>query len=407
MPWMECDRMSEKVKFIARLLDGERMADLCREFGISRKTGYKFLERYQTNGFVALDERTKRPHRSPSRTPSDIVKLITELRNAHPSWGAPKIRNYLVRKHPNTSLPVSSTIHVILERAGLVLHRPKRGRFKAKGTNLIIPENPNDLWCADYKGQFRLLNSCYCYPLTITDLSSRFLLCVEALEGTKEDNAIETFRRTFGEFGLPNAIRTDNGVPFSTRTLFGLSKLSVWWLRLGIRLERIEPGCPQQNGSHERMHLTLAQSATKPPGKNQLQQQEVFDSFRDVFNQDRPHDGIDAKVPADLYRPSPREYPTVIPDIQYDSVDKIITVSNCGSIQVPGGNRVFISAVLGNQPLALRMIDDGVWAVSFMQYTLGYYDNESYKFTPKEKLEEADEPCATEDNAKVSPMSPE
>ena len=257
MPWKECNRMDERLRFVARLLDGEKMAPLCREFGISRKTGYKIYNRYKDYGLKGLEDRARSPYRHPNKLPFQVEKAILRIKRDHLTWGAPKIREKLIKEYPVIRPPAISTIHAVLDRHGLV-KRHKRRRYKAQGTELNDARSPNALWCADYKGQFRLGNRQYCYPLTITDYRSRYLLACEGLESIKEAGAFPVFEHVFKEFGLPAAIRTDNGVPFSSpHSLFGLSRLSVWWLRLGIAIERIKPGHPQRNGRHERMHLTL------------------------------------------------------------------------------------------------------------------------------------------------------
>jgi putative transposase len=273
--------MEERLKFIARLLDGEKMAVLCRDFDISRKTGYKILARYNDSGLEGLTDRSRRPYRHANQLPFQIEKLIVRLKQDKPTWGAPKIRERLARLYPDVHRPAISTVHAVLDRHGMV-ERRKRRRNRATGTALSNGCRPNELWCADYKGEFMLADRRYCYPLTITDFASRYLIACEALSTTKEAYAFTVFESVFKEFGLPSAIRTDNGVPFaSPNALFNLSKLSVWWLRLGIDIERIKPGCPQQNGRHERMHLTLKKETTKPAGANFLQQQARFDEFID------------------------------------------------------------------------------------------------------------------------------
>ena len=279
----------ERLRFVARLLDGEKMAPLCLEFDISRKTGYKIFNRYKDIGLDGLTDRTRRPKRYANQLPFQIESRIEQLKKERPNWGAPKIRERLRRLYPDIPLPAISTVHAVLDRHGLVKRRGRR-RMRAKGTPLSLPNRPNDLWCADCKGGFMLTDRRYCYPLTITDFASRYLIACEALSSTKEALAFNVFERAFRDYGLPRAIRTDNGVPFSSpMSLFNLSKLSVWWLRLGIGIERIKPGHPQQNGRHERMHLTLKQEATKPAGDNMLQQQGKFDDFIDCYNTERPH----------------------------------------------------------------------------------------------------------------------
>ncbi len=231
MPWRECCKMDERLRFVARLLDGEKMSVLCREFDISRKTGYKIFARYKDSGMEGLTDRSRRPYRQANRLPFQLEKLIVQLKREHPSWGAPKIREKLRRQHSGICLPAISTVHTVLDRHGLVT-RGRRARYRAEGTALEMPRAPNDLWCADFKGEFMLADHRYCYPLTITDAASRYLLCCDALSSTKEASAFTAFERTFKDFGLPAAIRTDNGVPFASRSaFFGLSKLSVWWLR--------------------------------------------------------------------------------------------------------------------------------------------------------------------------------
>jgi putative transposase len=255
MPWQECSKMDERLRFVARLLEGEKMAVVCREYDISRKTGYKLFSRYKEAGYEGLTDRSRRPYRQGCRLPDAIEGLILQVKREHPSWGAPKIREKIKRKNLEISLPAISTVHAVLHRHDLV-NRPRRRRYKAQGTALSSTREPNDLWCADYKGEFMLADKRYCYPLTITDFASRYLISCEALLTTKECYAISVFERVFKHFGMPKTIRTDNGIPFaSPNSLFGLSKLSVWWLRLGIDIERIKPGNPQQNGRHERMHL--------------------------------------------------------------------------------------------------------------------------------------------------------
>src|SRR6201987_3295599 len=269
MPWKECSKVDERVRFVARLMEGEKMAALCREFDISRKTGYKFFNRYKGTGLEGLTDRSRRPYRQGCQLPFQIENLILQVKRDHPSWGAPKIREKIRRKHSDIQLPAISTVHAVLDRHGLVnVNRPRRRGYKAEGTALSCPVYPNELWCADYKGEFMLADRRYCYPLTITDASSRYLLCCEALSSTCASLSFTVFEIIFKDFGLPASIRTDNGVPFaSPNSLFNLSKLSVWWLRLGIQIERIKPAPPQQNGRHERMHLTLKREATKPAAR--------------------------------------------------------------------------------------------------------------------------------------------
>jgi transposase InsO family protein len=381
MPWKECSVMDERLRLVAKVLDGEAMTDVCREFGISRKTGYKVFDRYKEHGLEALTDRSRRPVRFAQQLPQQLESLIVSLRRDKPHWGARKLRELLVRRlSGDVRIPAKSTIHAVLDRHGLV-KRIGRTRHRASGTALSQGSAPNDLWCADFKGEFKLGNGRYCYPLTVTDHASRFLLLCEALESTREDLALTAFQRLFCERGLPGAIRSDNGVPFaSPNALFNLSKLSVWWLRLGIAIERIKPGHPQQNGRHERMHLTLKKEATRPPGMNSLQQQARFDAFVHEFNTERPHEALAMKCPAELYSASPRRY-NGLGDLEYPLHDRDILVTACGRICMHR-KKINVSAVLAGQRLGIREVDDGIWLVSFMQYDLGYIDLEQRTLQP-------------------------
>lgn len=380
MPWHECNRMDERVCFVARLLKGEKMAPLCREFGISRKTGYKLFNRYKDEGIHGLEDKSRSPFRHPNRLPFQVETTILNIKREHTTWGAPKIRDELVQAFPTFKPPAASTIHSVLDRHGLVKRR-KRRRYKAKGTPLSDAQVPNGLWCADYKGQFKLGNRVYCYPLTITDYRSRYLLACDALESTKENSAFPVFERAFKTFGLPNAIRTDNGVPFaSAHALFGLSRLAVWWLRLGIQIERIKPGHPQQNGRHERMHLTLKKEATRPPCYNFLQQQDRFDDFIEGYNNGRPHQALNGLYPGQVYTPSARVYqPPEQPEYPYH--DRSIRVTQCGRICI-GKRKVNFSTVFAGQWVGIREVADQIWLVSFMDYDLGFFDQNENRVEP-------------------------
>jgi len=395
MPWKESSVMEERLRFVARLLDGEGMSDVCRQFGISRKTGYKIFNRYKEHGLEALTDRTRRPVRYANQLPPQIEQMIVRLKRDKPHWGARKIRELLVRRLAGeVRIPAKSTVHSVLDRHGLVKRSRRRRGTKAQGTPLSRALLPNHLWCTDYKGEFKLGNGQYCYPLTITDQASRYLLMCEALESTKQHNAITAFERLFEERGLPEAIRSDNGVPFaSPNGLYNLSKLSVWWLRLGIDIERIRPGCPQQNGRHERMHLTLKKEATRPPGMNILQQQARFDEFVSEFNTERPHEALGMKMPGEVYTPSMRAY-NGLPEIAYPFHDKDILVTQCGRICMHR-KKINISVVMAGQRLGIKEVEDGIWLVSFMHYDLGYIDLE------QKVLQTIDNPFGP----RLSPMS--
>jgi transposase InsO family protein len=381
MPWKESSVMDERLRFVARLLEGEQMSLVCREFGISRKTGYKIFDRYKEHGLEAFTDRSRRPVRYANQLPQQVESLIVSLKQDKPHWGARKIRELLIRRLASEiQVPAKSTIHAVLDRHGLV-KRMGRRRNRATGTPLSTGASPNDLWCADYKGEFQLGNKAYCYPLTVTDHASRYLLLCESLESTREELAFTAFERLFKERGLPAAIRSDNGVPFaSPNALFNLSKLSVWWLRLGIAIERIKPGHPQQNGRHERMHLTLKKEATRPPGLNSLQQQAKFDDFVQEFNAERPHQALGMKCPGELYIPSQRSY-RGLSELAYPFHDRAILVTACGRLCLHR-KKINISTVLAGQTLGIKEVDEGIWLVSFMHYDLGYIDLEQKTLQP-------------------------
>ena len=396
MPWKECHAMDERLRFVARLLDGEKMALVCEEFGISRKTGYKIFERYKDTGIRGLTDRSRRPHRYANRLPVAIEKLIVRLKKEYPSWGAPKLRERLRGRWPDVLCPAISTVHAVLDRHGLVKRRSRRRRRRLTGTPLSWPATANRLWCADYKGEFMLGNRQYCYPLTITDFASRYLIACEALSTTKERYAFTVFERAFQEYGLPEAIRTDNGVPFaSAHALYGLSKLAVWWLRLGIGLERIAPGHPEQNGRHERLHLTLKTEATRPAVANMLQQQARFDTFVHRFNHERPHQALDMHTPASRYQPSTRLYEG-LEELDYPGHDWTALITTCGRICYQT-RKINVSQVFAGQKVGVKQVDDHIWLVTFMHYDLGYFDDETCR------LEPIDNPFGP----KLLPMSPE
>jgi len=388
--------MDERLKFIARLLEGEKMAPLCREFGISRVTGYKIFNRYKDCGLDGLFDRNRAPYRQANKLPYQVERSILGIKKEHPSWGAPKIRDKLIKQYPMIPTPAISTVHAALDRNGLVKRR-QRKRYKARGTELNGARTPNGLWCADYKGEFLLGNRQYCYPLTISDYRSRYLLACEGLASTKSEFAFSVFERVFRDYGLPDAIRTDNGTPFAAPcALFGLSRLAVWWLRLGIQIQRIKPGNPQQNGRHERIHLTLKKEATKPASFNFLQQQERFDAFQQIYNTERPHQALGGLYPGEVYTPSARAYqPPGDPEYPYH--DRVIRVTRCGRICL-GQRKINFSVVFAGQLVGIREVDDQVWQVSFLDYDLGYFDKD------QDRVEPGPDPFAPD---KVLTMCPE
>ena len=371
MPWSQTSPMDQRTQFIAAYLrDRLSVTELCELYGVSRKTGYKWIDRYLMHGPQGLEERSRRPSTSPRQTPDHVVAAILEARRRHPSWGAKKLLSILCKRHPRWPWPARSTVYDILSRHGLVPKKRKRRVIGHPGKPTSSIDAPNDVWSADFKGHFKTGDGHYCYPLTITDGYSRFLLSCQALSSTSVAEAKPVFMRVFKEFGLPRRIRTDNGVPFATNTLARLSQLSAWWVRLGILPEFIEPGKPQQNGRHERMHRTLKAETTRPPGANLRAQQQKFNHFRDEFNHERPHEALDMRTPAACYEPSPRAMPHKPPPFEYPDRFEVRYVSANGGIR---WNRqwVNVSTTCAGEYVGLEEIDDGVWNVYFGPLTLG------------------------------------
>src|SRR5882762_6716632 len=380
MPWREASPMDQRTQFIAdHLRDALSITELCELYGVSRKTGYKWIDRYVRHGPGGLEEASRRPRRSPNQTPEEIVTAILDARRRHPAWGGKKLLALLHKRHPRWSLPGRSTACDILSRHGMVPTRRHRRRLghPGKPTSQILA--PNDIWSADYKGQFRTGDGRYCYPLTVADGFSRYLLGCQALTSTAGDEAKPIFTRLFHEYGLPRRIRSDNGVPFATTTLARLSRLSAWWVRLGILPEPIAPGRPDQNGRHERMHRTLKAETTRPPAANLAAQQRRFERFRHCYNEERPHQGLEGKVPAALYSPSPRTYPEREPEIHYPGHFKVLKVCANGCLKWHK-HFIFVTTVLTTERLGLEPVDDAIWSVHFGSVLLGRINERNHKF---------------------------
>lgn len=372
--------MSERIRFVTRAEQGESIRDLAREFGISEKTAHKFLRRWKDHGVEGLDDRSHAVKRIPHRTAPEVVELILVTRRAHPTWGARKIKQRLEVTHPGVPTPSSFTIQSWLRQAGLIKPQRRRRRAILHPTSLTAPQGPNDIWATDFKGQFRLGNGRLCYPLTATDLSSRYVLACEGLESTEGGPVWPIFEHLFSEYGLPRIIRTDNGPPFASRGLAGLSRLSARWLQLGIAHERITPGEPQQNGSHERMHRTLKQETTRPAKPTLLQQQERFDAFVDEFNHERPHQALAMRCPASLYYPSPRRYHG-LKELTYPLHDDVCRVDARAVIKMPNGGDCYLTHALSGHNVGIREVEDGRWLITFASVDLGYYDEREKAFT--------------------------
>jgi putative transposase len=371
MPWEQSLPMDQKTQFVSEYLRATiSFTELCDRYGISRKTGYKWIDRYRSEGPVGLAERSRRPHSSPDQTPEPLRLAIIEARRRHPSWGAKKLLKHLKSKDSKADWPSRWTICEILRRAGLVRQRTRRRIPGHPGKPISIATAPNDLWCVDFKGQFKTRDGRYCYPLTVTDRYSRYLLGCQALLSTETEGAQATFLQLFKKYGLPKAIRSDNGTPFASIALGRLSELSVWWIRLGIRPELIQPGKPQQNGQHERMHRVLKAETARPPAANLSQQQRWFDRFSDQYNRLRPHEGIDLQTPASLYVPSTRPLPAVPPPLVYPAHFETRLVSKNSGIRWHD-KWVAVSTTVAGLHIGLEEIDHGLWDVYLDPVKLG------------------------------------
>jgi putative transposase len=365
--------MDLRVDMISRLRQGEKLTDLCREYGISRKTGSKYKKRFKELGVVGLEDQSRAPHVIPHKTPPELVELLVAERVRHPSWGPKKIKNVLEGRL-GRGLPAPSTIGAILEARDLVAPRKQRPRYSPRPTGLREATAANDVWCIDYKGQFRLGDASYCYPLTLTDQYSRYIVGCEAMATISDEQARDACEEMFRTYGLPTVMRSDNGVPFASVGLAGLTKLSVYWLRLGIIPERTRPACPQDNGRHERMHRTLKAETTRPARQNLLQQQERFDDFVEEFNTQRPHEGLEMKRPAEVFQPSSKKHPARLEDPQYPTYDDALRVNHLGRIRLPGRN-VYLATALAGELVGVREELDGRWLVSFSGLDLGHVDS--------------------------------
>lgn len=375
MPWLEVNPMDQKVLFIADWLRGTTtLTDLCLRYGISRKTGYKWLERYQKLGADGLAEASRKPHSSPQQTPYPIRQAIQKFRRCGDIILGPKKIQVLLQQHyPNEPIPSKTTIYNILHDAGMVERRRRKQRVTPFFQPFAPVTNSNDVWSADFKGQFKMKSGTYCYPLTIMDHKSRYLLCCQGFAGPRYEETQREFEVVFREYGLPQRIRTDNGVPFASRSAGGLSRLSIWWITLGIMPERIEPGKPQQNGRHERMHRTLKQAATKPPEGSFMTQQKRFDQFISDYNQHRPHEALQQQTPASCYQASERIYPEQPQELTYPDYYEILSVHHSGVIYYRS-HMIYISHLLDGYRVGLNEIDQGLFDVYFGPVFLGRFD---------------------------------
>jgi transposase InsO family protein len=349
------------------------VSELCDRFSVSRKTGYKWLCRAEQEGWAGLEDRSRRPASCPWQTSGEVEDALVAAKRKHPLWGPRKLLRYLSTRRPELALPAPSTAGRLLDRHGLVHHRARARRWRHPSGPLLRPIAANEVITADFKGQFRTGDGRYCYPLTIVDGYSRYLLCCQGLSSTRTEEARPVFERLLREVGLPQAIRTDNGAPFSANGLHGLCGLSVWWMRLGIQHQRIRPGHPQDNGAHERMHRTLKAATARPPAANARAQQRRFDAFRHEYNEERPHEALGGEPPGRLWRPSTRPYPEKMPEPEYPEHAEKRLVSNAGCFRFKT-QVVFLSQALKQEWIALDEIDDRLWSVYFYDVLLARLD---------------------------------
>jgi transposase InsO family protein len=349
------------------------MAELCRRFGVSRVTGYRWLERFKRDGVVGLQTRSSAAHCHPNATPLGVVQQIVRLKHEHPSWGPLKLRMYAQRQQPEVSWPAASTFGEILKRHDLVVLRRRRAHTPRYGEPFGSVQAANDVWSIDFKGQFELGDGRLCYPLTVSDNFSRYLLRCQALSGPRHEPVQAALTALFVEYGLPRAIRSDNGVPFASVAVGGLSKLAVWLIKLDVKPERIAPGQPQQNGRHERMHRTLKAETANPPRASMRAQQCAFDRFRREYNEQRPHQHLDGDRPADRYRASPRPYPRRLPEIDYPSGFERRTVHTAGQIRWQG-REIYLSETLIGETIGLSPQEHDRWQLYYGPVSLGVLD---------------------------------
>jgi transposase InsO family protein len=375
MPWKETRPLDQRTQFLADHQHGlYTMTELCARYAVSRKTGYKWLARYAADGPAGLHDRSHAPHTCPHAIAAELVELLLAARRAHPTWGPAKLVQYLAPRHPRVAAwPAVSTVADLLKREGLVSRGRRRRPVVHPGAVPLAAAAPNDLWTADFKGQFRTRDGVYCYPLTIADQYTRFLLDVRALPSVRVAGALAVFERAFRTYGLPAAIRTDNGVPFANTGLHGLTQLSVWWLRLGVRHQRIRPASPQENGAHERMHKTLKAEACRPPQAHARAQQRRFDAFRAEYNGERPHAALGGDAPGARYAPSPRPYPARLPPLEYPGHYLVKRVTNAGTIRFKD-RLLFLANALKGHHVGLEEADAGVWSLYLGPVLLGRID---------------------------------
>ncbi len=381
MPWKEIRVVDLRKQMIAEWLEGcNSISGLSKAYGVSRKTIYKWIKRYEKEGKDGLRDQPKTPRRLAKATEQRLVDIIIAAKLAHQYWGPKKLRSSLEKEYSQEQWPTVSTIGRILQKKGMVKHRRKKNRTPKYTEPFLNCDKPNEVWSIDFKGHFWTKDGKVCHPLTITDNNSRYLLLCRGLSRTSYMEVRPWIEWTFRKYGLPKAIRTDNGSPFASVGIGGFSQLGVWFIKLGIVQERIDTGHPEQNGRHERMHRSLKEATAKPPQANMLLQQQAFDAFVEEYNQERPHEALNMQTPASIYTPSLITFPQVLPKILYNHGDVVRTVKYNGQIRW-NGRFIYVSEALTCEPLAFRQIDDTLWEVRFSTILLGFFDTSTYTLT--------------------------
>ena len=375
MAWRASGVVDQRKKFVEQYESDEwSMAELCRIYEISRQSGYKWLKRSGEEGDPGLEDRSRAAHRHPNQTAAKIEQQIVALRQKHPSWGARKLQYVLSTKRPGTDWPVASTIGALLKREGLAAPRKRLRKTPLYTHPLEHAKQANDLWCADFKGWFYTRDQHRIDPLTISDASSRYLLRCQAVKKTNTSHVLAIFEAAFREYGMPLGIRTDNGPPFASRAIAGLSPLALYWMKLGIIPERIRPGHPEENGRHERMHRTLKAETASPPAASRRAQQQAFDRFQEIYNRQRPHQAIGMSTPARFYTASPRPFPGIVREPEYDTNWQVRRVQACGRFGWKGSD-IFISETLRNEPIGLQPVEEDFWLVHFATFPIAIFDS--------------------------------
>jgi len=377
---METHVLDERLRFIEAFKSGHwSMTELCERFGVTRPTGYKWLGRHQVGGRAGLADRSHAPETCPHRTRDDVEALIVEVRQEY-GWGAKKLLQVLRRRYPRRTWPARSTVNEILERHHLLRKNRRRRRWSHPWAAAVHTNQPNQVWPADFKGQFRTGDGVYCYPLTVTDHFSRRLLVCHGLRSVKTAETRPIFRTLFRAVGLPDAIRTDNGAPFASTGIHGLSALNVWWMQLGIVHQRIHPASPQENGTHERMHRELKRETTRPAASSLRAQQHRFEAFRTRYNDERPHEGIGDRTPSSLWRPSPRAYPERRTPPVYPAHMEIRRISTVGTFRLHT-QQLYLSQALQGEDVGLEEVSDGLWNIVYYSTLLGKIDERTLLIT--------------------------